>query len=283
MEVAKKIIKFILIFFLTVSIILIGIIKILSTTILDKEYVKTKFEDNNFYEEIYQLVETNFQHYIDQSGLNEDILDDICSKEKVKQDIEIILANIYDGANQEIDTTSIAENLDKNIEKLGIRNNENAGAIKQYIIYICQEYTSTIMHTSYENQINKLYISLLNKIEKLNKVCIIVLIIDIVLIIFINNKKIFKNLHEIGIALFSSATFNLIICQIITSKVDIKGIKILNDAFSNILVIIIQEIINKIVSLGVVLLISAVICIVINSIIVSIDVAKDERKIKWKK
>ena len=42
-----------------------------------------------FYEEIYQLVETNFQHYIDQSGLNEDILNDICSKEKVKQDIEI--------------------------------------------------------------------------------------------------------------------------------------------------------------------------------------------------
>ena len=217
MEVAKKIIKFILIFFLTVSIILIGIIKILSATILDKEYVKTKFEDNNFYEEIYQLVETNFQHYIDQSGLNEDILNDICSKEKVKQDIEMILANIYDGTNQEIDTASIAENLDKNIENLGIRNNENAGAIKQYIIYICQEYTSTIMHTSYENQINKLYISLLNKIEKLNKVCIIVLIIDIVLIIFINNKKIFKNLHEIGIALFSSATFNLIICQIVTS------------------------------------------------------------------
>ena len=95
MEVAKKIIKFILIFFLTVSIILIGIIKILSATILDKEYVKTKFEDNNFYEEIYQLVETNFQHYIDQSGLNEDILNDICSKEKVKQDIEMILATSY--------------------------------------------------------------------------------------------------------------------------------------------------------------------------------------------
>jgi len=283
MKVAKKIIKFILIFFLTVSIILIGIIKILSATILDKEYVKTKFEDNNFYEEIYQLVETNFQHYIDQSGLKEDILDDICSKEKVKQDIEIILANIYDGTNQEIDTTSISENLDKNIEKLGIRNNENAGAIQQYIMYICQEYTSTIMHTSYENSINKLYTSSINRIEKLNKVCIIVLIIDIVLIIFINNKKIFKNLHEIGIALFSSATFNLIICQIITSKVDIKGIKILNDAFSNILVIIIQEIINKIVSLGVVLLISAIICIVINAILVSIDVAKDERKIKWKK
>lgn len=283
MEVAKKIIKFILIFFLTVSIILIGIIKILSATILDKEYVKTKFEDNNFYEEIYQLVETNFQHYIDQSGLNEDILDDICSKEKVKQDIEIILANIYDGANQEIDTTSIAENLDKNIEKLGIRNNENAGAIKQYIMYICQEYTSTIMHTSYENQINKLYISLLNKIEKLNKVCIIVLIIDIVLIIFINNKKIFKNLHEIGIALFSSATFNLIICQIVTSRIDIKGIKLLNDAFSNILVTIIQEIINKIIFLGIMLLIFAAICIVINAILVSINVAKDERKIKWKK
>lgn len=283
MEVAKKIIKFILIFFLTVSIILIGIIKILSATILDKEYVKTKFEDNNFYEEIYQLVETNFQHYIDQSGLNEDILNDICSKEKVKQDIEMILANIYDGTNQEIDTASIAENLDKNIENLGIRNNENAGAIKQYIMYICQEYTSTIMHTSYENSINKLYTSSINRIEKLNKICIITIVIDVVLIIIINNKKVFKNLHEIGIALFSSAAFDLVICQIITSKVDIKGIKILNDAFSNILVIIIQEIINKIVSLGVVLLISAVICIVINSIIVSIDVAKDERKIKWKK
>lgn len=283
MKIIKEVLKYILVFSLVVCIIIIGIIKIFSLTILNKEYVMMKFEEENFYQGIYELVEENFQHYIEQSGLDDSVLSDICSLEKVKQDIDLILSNIYNGASEEIDTTSIAEKLNSNIENNNIKNRENELAIQQYIEYICQEYNNTIIHTGYENQLNKLYINIEDKAERLTKICLAIIILDAICIILINNKEIFKNLHEIGIAMFSSGTFYIIVCKIINSKIEIQGIKMFNDVFSSMLVKIIQEVMNKIIFLGIGLVVIALICIIINAILVSINVAKDERKIKWKK
>ena len=58
-------------------------------------------------------------------------------------------------------------------------------------------------------------------------------------------KQISKFVQAIGVSLLSSSVFEIIACNIITSKVDIAGIKIFNDAFSKTIVTIIQEIINK--------------------------------------
>ena len=95
MKVITNIIKFIIITILTICMISIGIITIVSSTILDQSYITQKLEETNFYSETYELVKSNFENYIYQSGLDENVLTDICPKEKVKQDLNIILSNIY--------------------------------------------------------------------------------------------------------------------------------------------------------------------------------------------
>lgn len=248
----------------------LGIITIAFSTILDKNYVIQKLEETNFYAETYELVKSSFENYIYQSGLEEQVLNDICTKEKVKQDINIMLSNIYDGTNQKIDTTEIANNLNTNIDKFGIKNKQNEGAINQFIEHICNEYTNTLVHTKYEEQINNVYEKVVETLNKLYQILLIVSIIDIIAIIVINNKKISKDIQHLGIALFSTSIFELVVCQIINSKIYIQGIKIFNDTFSKSVVTIIQDILNKIVSLAVGTFILSLLVIIIYVTIVAI-------------
>ena len=267
MKVLTKTIKFILVTILTICLISIGIISIVSSTILDKTYITEKMEETNFYKETYELVKSNFEKYIYQSGLDEEVLENICTEEKLQKDINTIISNIYDGTDEKIDTTEIETNLNANIDKLGIKNSKNQKAIEQFVKHICDEYTETIIHTKYESQINAQYQKVISLLTKIHNVIMIILIIDAILLIIMNIKTASKIIQDLGIALFSSSIFKLSVCSIIMSKVNIEGIKILNDIFSKTLVTIITDVLTKIMSLGIGALLIAIILIIIYAII----------------
>ena len=282
MKVLTNLLKFILIVVLAVCSIAIGIIQIVTQTVLNKNYIIQKMEETNFYSETYKLVQSNFEKYIEQSGFEENILENICTEEKVKQDINLMISNIYEGANKTIDITEISDNLNANIDKLNIRDSKNQKAIEQFVEHICQEYTDTLVHTKYENDINKFYKEIVIKKDKIEKIVIIAMVIDVIVILIVNNKNIEKDFQSIGTAIFSSSAFELIACQIINLRVIIKGIKIFNDAFSDMIVAIIQNVISKVVSFGIATLMIAIILIIINAIIIFFSIRKDERKREWK-
>ena len=60
-------------------------------------------------------LETNFENYIGQSGLDENVIKNIISVEQIKQDTNIIIDNIYDGENITINTETIETSLKNNI------------------------------------------------------------------------------------------------------------------------------------------------------------------------
>ena len=282
MKVLTNLLKFILIVVLAVCSIAIGVIQIVTQTVLNKNYIIQKMEETNFYSETYKLAQSNFEKYIEQSGFEENILENICTEEKVKQDINLMISNIYEGANKTIDITEISDNLNANIDKLNIRDSKNQKAIEQFVEHICQEYTDTLVHTKYENDINKFYKEIVIKKDKIEKIVIIAMVIDVIVILIVNNKNIEKDFQSIGTAIFSSSAFELIACQIINLRVSIKGIKIFNDAFSDMIVAIIQNVISKVVSFGIATLMIAIILIIINAIIIFFSIRKDERKREWK-
>lgn len=277
MKVLINLLKFIFITILTICMISLGIITIAFSTILDKEYVIQKLEETNFYAETYKLVESNFENYIYQSGLDEEVLKNICTEEKVKQDINIMLSNIYEGTNQKIDTTEIANNLNENIDKSGIKNKQNESAIQQFVAHICDEYTNTLVHTKYETQINNIYKKVTETLDQIYEIILIVLLIDLIAIIAINNKKISKDIQHLGISLLATSAFELSILQIINSKINIQGIKIFNDVFSKSVVTIIQEIMNQIASLALGTLVISIIFIAIY-VITAISKTSDKKE-----
>ena len=278
MKVLINLLKFIFIMILTVPIIGLGLFAIAFSTVLNKDYVVQKLEETDFYSGTYKLVESNFENYIYQSGLEEDVLKEICSQDKVKKDINIMLNNIYSGTNQSIDTTEISEKLNANIDKSGIKNKQNESAINEFVKHICQEYTDTLVHSKYEAEINKMYNKINTLLNKVYNTLLIVFVVDLILIIITNKKKISKDIQALGIALMSASVFQIASCQIISSNVDVKNIKIFNDVFSNSLVTIIQDVLNKINSLA---LGTCIFAVIILGIYVSIKVkkkTKDEPK-----
>lgn len=246
MKVGKKILNFIFVLVIALSFTFIGVKSVVFKTIFNKEYVLEQMEKNNFYSETYKLVESGFENYIGQSGLDEEVIKNICTEDKIKNDINIILSNIYEGTNEKIDTSEISNNLNSNIDKENVRTSSNSKAIDEFVEHICQSYKDTIISTNYENTINEKYSKITQKITKVQNILIIAIIISIIGVIALNVKDILKLLFWTESAVLSSAVMQLAITTVIKSKVNIDGIKIFNDAFSNIVVTIIKDILSKI-------------------------------------
>lgn len=246
MKVGKKILNFIFVLVIALSFTFIGVKSVVFKTIFNKEYVLEQMENNNFYSETYKLVESGFENYIGQSVLDEEVIKNICTEDKIKNDINIILSNIYEGTNEKIDTSEISNNLNSNIDKENVRTSSNSKAIDEFVEHICQSYKDTIISTNYENTINEKYSKITQKITKVQNILIIAIIISIIGVIALNVKDILKLLFWTESAVLSSAVMQLAITTVIKSKVNIDGIKIFNDAFSNIVVTIIKDILSKI-------------------------------------
>lgn len=116
MKIISNIIKYIVIILLIISIILTLAVKVLTSTILNKDYILGKLEETNYYKNIYNQVESNFENYIYQSGLDEDVIKGIISEEDIKSDTIQIINNIYNNKEvTEVNISKIEERLEKNI------------------------------------------------------------------------------------------------------------------------------------------------------------------------
>ena len=282
MKIVINILKFIIMLILAVCILFFGIKNIALSTILNKDYVLNKLDETNFYSGTYELVESGFENYIAQSGLEEEVLNNICTEEKIKNDIGIIINNIYNGTNEEIDTTEIANNLNANIDKLDVRTSQNKSALDKFVQQICTEYKNTILNTKYENTIHDLLNKTTNLITKLQTIVIIVTVIGGICLILLNIKNIFKLVGNIGTILLSSSIAILLAINLINSNINVSAIKLFNNVFSNSIVTILQDILNKINNFGLIILISSIVVILVNAVICFIrtketkkDVAED--------
>ena len=267
MKILINILKFIIMLILVVCILFFGIKNIVLSTIMDKDYVLNKLEETNFYSGTYELVESGFENYIAQSGLEEEVLNNICTEEKVKKDIAIILNNIYNGTNEEIDTTEIANNLNANIDKLDVRTSQNKSALDKFVQQICTEYKNTILNTKYENTINEILNKTTNLLEKLQTIVTIVTIIAVICLILLNIKNISKLVGNIGTVLLSSSITILVAINLINANINISAIKLFNNVFSSSIVTILQDILSKVNKFGIIILITSIVVILINAII----------------
>ena len=266
-------IRYILIIFLVIIILAFTFLKIATSTILNKGYVLTKLEETGYYNGIYQEVEKDFRNYIDQSGLEEQVMDNVITEDKVKNDVNIMVNNIYDGKNEEIDVTEIKTNLNNNIEKYvaeqpGISANNEA--VETFINKICEQYKTTMTHTDYEQQINNVYMKIIKYSDILNKALLIAILVLAVIIFAICHERIFKGISSVGISLLSSGIALVIVNIFVNMKIKIDSITILNSSVSNSLRVIIKDIMSVISNSGYIILAVGIGLIILGNLIDSI-------------
>lgn len=270
MKVLNTVIKYIITIILAISMIAYFFIQLASSTILSEQYILSKLEETDYYNKIYESVKSNFENYIHQSGLEETVLENIVSKEKVRKDTNIIISNLYDGLEQKIDTQEIRDNLNKNIkETLGEQNitKTQQSSIDTFVEHICNEYTDTMSHFSYEKQINQYYQKAMQYINLVKKVLLITIGLAILLLLVLNLKRIYKFVSLLGISLTTTGTFLVIVNLFINSKVKVQTITILNDAISDTVRSVLAEILHMIMNNGSIMLITGILLIIIPNLI----------------
>lgn len=277
---AKKIIQYIIATVLALAILALIILNILSSTLLDKSYILSKLQEQNYYDKIYEDVNSNFENYIYQSGLDESVIDGIITKEKIKTDTKKIIDNIYSGMDEKIDTEEIKNKLNNNInESLNHNITETQKkAIDTFIETICKEYETTISHTSYEEKLNN-RINIFNKYVGIcKKIVLVVIGVSVILLVLLTIKRIYKITASFGISFVIDGLILLLANNYINSNIKIDTIMLLNTGISDVLKSISNEILENILKTGSILLALGIILTIIYGIIKSVRKAKREKE-----
>lgn len=276
----KEIVKFIISTLMAIAIIALIIVNVLSSTVLNKDYILSKIQEQNYYDKIYEETKLNFENYIYQSGLDEEVLDDIVSKEKIEKDTKIIINNIYDNANEQIDTEEIRNNLNNKIQNFlgGNIAITQQKSVTTFVDTICKEYESTISHTNYEKKINTWIEKIDKSIKIIKRLSLRIICLGTALIILLSVKGFSKCLDKFGVAFTISGLILIFIKKYINLKIKVDTIVILNNAVSDVLQNVINEILQNILKNGSILLLSGIVLIVISSIVRSIYNSKIKKE-----
>ena len=260
----KKIITFILNFILVILCIIAFMVILISNTALNNEYLKSMLKENNFYERSYSDIKDGFVSYTMQSGLELEILDNLVSNKKVESDINARLDAILNNKEAKIDTTFLKAELDYRINTALENNNriptENEKiSIEKYENAIEECYDNGILYGNYSK---KLHIPS-DLVSKYFKYIIFAIIVDAVLIIIIN-RKLKTIFNSLGVILLPAGVLILSIKPLIEHKV--QNILIFDQKFSNFLVYVLNDIINKCFKFGIIFAIIGFIFILISSL-----------------
>ena len=270
MRILKRFARFIVELILAVSIIVFLLVYLLETTVLNERYVLSCLEESDYYSKIYELLESNFENYIQQSGLDENILENIVTKEDIEKDTEKIIVNIYDGISEELSTDKIRANLSKNINK-SIKNqelnDEEQKAIDNFIEEICKEYKNIISNSEYEGQINQGYTQIVKYLKIIKKVSVISIGISIVILIVLNLRRNYKIFTNLGISSLASGIILIAVNIYINVKIKIKYIAILNEAISVVIRNIASDILSNILLYGMVLSVAGVSIVILSNLL----------------
>lgn len=269
MKIFIDVFRYILSAVLALSIFLIFICNTAISTFLSEGYAISKLSQTNYYKRIYETFNDNCLKYIMQSGFDESVLNDVCSIQKVEQDINFIVENVYSNKKNEIETETIKNNLQNNINtyleenKLYVEKDES---VDTFIQIICDEYINTIFHNSYEEVAN-IYINKYKNIEnEVNKYSKYILIFTIIIIFLVDIKFPSRNISVAGMA-FLLCGLMLIYSKYITLKnIDINHIYILNQPFSDMLKNVINEILASFVSQARIFSLMGIILIIFGNI-----------------
>lgn len=270
MKIILNIFKYIIVIILTLSLIGLIILNILSNSFFSKDYILSKLNETNYYSKMYNNVESNFENYIGQSGLEKEVLENVITEKKIKNDTNIIITNIYENKKDEISTEEIKDNLNNNINEFlkgTYVTNAQKKSLADYVDLLCTEYKKTILNSKYEDKVSSVLQSVLSKSSIINKYLIISAIISSIILIVLNIKKIICGLKQITMSITSSGIILLIGKMYLCSKVKVNNLSILNEPFSDSLKNIINELLSKISFISIIEIITGLALIIIFNVL----------------
>lgn len=267
----RKIISYILSFILMLLILLMCLLVIAKSTILDEKYLISQLEETRYYERMNGEIIEQFKNYTIQSGLSDNVLENLFTEDKLKNDINSVVNSLYTGKNLKIDTTEIQENLKENVLEEVSKEVKTVDfedeAMVEYIKAIEMAYESQVSYsTNAVNSIGENFSKIIKLASTAQNIVTVALVVMAILLILINIKQII-GLNYIAISSIASGLFILISKILLDKSTDLKNIMIINQATSQVIQNTINDILTKVTTAGIVLLIIGLISSILYNLI----------------
>ena len=260
---AKKIVSYILVFVIIIALLASIILGTLSLTILNEKFALNILSKNAYYSKMYNEIIETFKNNTIQSGLSDEVLEGIISQDKVKSDINMVVSYLYGSSDKiDIDLESVRIKLQKNIDRQieennKVTNEEELEAIDKYINTITDIYSNGIIYSNkYVEQAQKVIKKANGIINKLSILAFAITVFLVLILIAINGKRVCKYL---AISFFATGFLLMLIKAFEVSAMKINSVLILNKAFSEFAISLIEYTILSLLVCGIILCIIALI------------------------
>ncbi len=207
-------------------------ITIILFTIFNQNFMAQQLNETNYYEKLYTNIKLEMSYYVTQSGLSDDILNNIFDKELLRRTTEKMLDNFYNNKDNTINKTSIEENLMNNINeelKEYKLTEEDKTSINKFITQMSSIYETEISYSNilnkYHNSFNRIY----HILVALDLLCITLFIINYFITRYTLKER------NIIISLLTTTILITIIHLYLSNTLDLGHLEFYNDIISNLI------------------------------------------------
>ncbi len=273
MKIVAKIISYIIAFFLLLLFSALILLGVTTKTIFNEDYILEKLGKTNYCEKVYNDVIENLSDYVEQSGLDEIDIKNVIKREEVEVNIQELFTKFCNGEELNINQKEIEKQLKANLEEeLKVQGKEltesEQEALDKIIETIGKQYTTEVLYGKYFSYLNYIPRGIeeaKKNIVVINKIVYVATCILIIIILIINCRQFRIGLRCLGVASLANGILMIFINLFVKNSIDTQNFFILNRAISDLINVIIIDMISNINVVGIITSIIGIVLIIIGA------------------
>lgn len=256
MKSFKYIFNIIISFLLSIVLLLNVFMGVLSFIIFNPNYYIDKFEENKFYDNVLQEVNSGFENFIYQSGLPENTIVNLATDDMIKSDINSLVLHITQKEELVLSSNKIREELDVRIsnflekENRTLTKNERENITKFEDLIVSSYEESILPIRDFIDELKDIYDKVFNLYNKVKLIPIIGSVVLLFVMFILNKNSKFDLVNFSGISLLTVGILLKLFGNVVLKNIDIDNVIVFTSSLTSAFQYIFKDIIFGVDLLG---------------------------------
>lgn len=256
MKSFKYIFNIIISFLLSIVLLLNVFMGVLSFIIFNPNYYIDKFEENKFYDNVLQEVNSGFENFIYQSGLPENTIVNLATDDMIKSDINSLVLHITQKEELVLSSNKIREELDVRIsnylekENRTLTKNERENITKFEDLIVSSYEESILPIRDFIDELKDMYDKVFNLYNKVKLIPIIGSVVLLFVMFILNKNSKFDLVNFSGISLLTVGFLLKLFGNVVLKNIDIDNVIVFTSSLTSAFQYIFKDIIFGVDLLG---------------------------------
>lgn len=249
MKSFKYIFNIIISFLLSIVLLLNVFMGVLSFIIFNPNYYIDKFEENKFYDNVLQEVNSGFENFIYQSGLPENTIVNLATDDMIKSDINSLVLHITQKEELVLSSNKIREELDVRIsnflekENRTLTKNERENITKFEDLIVSSYEESILPIRDFIDELKDMYDKVFNLYNKVKLIPIIGSVVLLFVMFILNKNSKFDLVNFSGISLLTVGILLKLFGNVVLKNIDIDNVIVFTSSLTSAFQYIFKDII----------------------------------------